>query len=363
MLFPSADENLDSAAFACTTARISCGSAKRNGITFTFGGTENCTFGDDPAASVVHAALYSMGRMLGLEGLVPDTYQDAMEYPPDLVTGLDLAGSPAYDDACHDIENQIGFNDQGEPTEQQIECTSLDHVTCDAADQQNSHQDLLAICGAAPAEADTAAPELTNVVPEDGTVHPADEPFVMDVDIADNDPTVGVRWTIQSDALMSDDFPEGAITKCTNDICTLNWDEVFKPTDSDWVFNELSPPTSGWPSGEYVITLEAADLHGNVAETITVTVTVENEGPGTGGSGDGGTGTGSDGGVDDSGFGEESGSGDAGDASDESGSGSASGGENDEGGCGCTQGSDAGGAALMLFGLAGLGFARRRRRQ
>lgn len=348
MLMADLDPADMSESFTCTSVGINCASRNRNALAFTSGSTMNCM---DP--DITHAAMYAFGRASGLEGIANP--EDWMNYVPDYTTP-----PMGYQDSCSDRVQQNGFNDQGDPVMLPLECTSVDHFACDGPGGdagQNSHQDLLAAYGDRTEDIDP--PVFSNIVPEDGAVLMAGDAGValleIDVDIEDADIAVGARWTITSDALISDQFPEGVLSICTNDVCSVNWDDVSpaKATDSDWA----SPVDLNFPPGEYVITLEAADYHGNEAEMVTLTVTIEGDATGTSGPGD--TGMDETGTVD-----PTNGSGfTSGDQTDGSGS-TAGTTDDDGGGCSCSTGEGSNGtpaALLTLLGFMGLGAMRRRR--
>lgn len=255
MVMPSEVDDAESTSFSCVAAGIGCGGVKRNSIARTLGSTQNC---DDP--DVVHAVLYAIGRSAGLEGI--DDATDVMGYVPDYTAPV-----TSFRDSCALRVNQIGFNDQDEQITLPLECTSLDHVGCEDSAEQNSHADMLEVFG--PRVVDTDPPVFSNVTPGDGVLVDTSQ-LILDVDIADADPIVGVRWTLESDALASVGIEAGRFSRCTNNACMtpmsvspFNWQpETFKPTDSDW-----SVDMGGLPGGVYTITLEASDFHGNEAVT------------------------------------------------------------------------------------------------
>lgn len=345
MLMADDAANPDSQSFTCTGAGINCAARQRNDLAFTFGDTMECM-----SPEVTHAALYAFGRVSGLEGV--DNPEDFMNYIPDYTTP-----PMGYQDVCSDRVNQQGFNDAGDQVSLPLECTSVDHAECpdgmNGEPQQNSHQDLLLFYGERTEDAE--APVLMNILPADGTVLAQGDDLTVDVDITDADPVVGVRWVISSPALMDAGVEGGALSQCTNDVCNGNWDDAtpLKATDSDWAFT-----LAGLPAGDYTITLEAADYHGNVAEMVSLAVVIEGT---TGGS--------SGGGVDETGGGgNDTGGNDSsafttGQESSDSGDGTGSGGETDEGGgCSCSTTQTPGGSmVLMLLGFVGLGALRRRR--
>ncbi len=331
MLMPSTTPNEESTGWTCTSAASNCGARQRNDLAFTNGGTMNCS---DP--DPLHAALMAFGYLSGLEGVA--NVNDPMNYPPDYT--MPVTG---YADECADRVPPL--NDM--MMETPLQCTNADHTGCTS--QQNSVADLLAVYG--PRMEDNEPPTFSNIVPEDGAVIQSADGLTMDVDISDSDPIVGVRWTVSSPALEGA-VPGGVLSKCTNLVCDSEWaSPYFNPTDGDWSF-----VLTGLPAGEYTITLEAADFHGNVAETVTINVTIEGGSGGDGGVDDTG---GDDGSTGDDGDGFTSADGDDGSGGSDSGTTAAS--EDGDGGCGCTQAPGRGGAALMLLGLVGLGLGRRRR--
>lgn len=340
----------DSLNYACAGGPLTCASRGRNAIGSTSGGTMFCM---DP--NLTQAGLYSFGRMAGLEGV--DDPLDPMHYPPDFETPATM-----YQDACMAISPLFGGKKGTTP--QPLECTSADHVDCDAM-QQNSHADLLSYFGAF-AE-DTEAPVITVVSPEDGATIPEGEGLVLDASIEDADPAVAMRWTVESPALEGLDVPQleddGKFTFCTSNLCDVNFldGDPFKPTDSSWA----APALNGLPGGEYTVTIEASDYHGNEAEPVVVTVTVEG-GPATTGGTDTDTGDGTDSGSNDSGNNDSgpvftTGDDSDGETGDGDGGGTA-GMEEEEDGCGCTTG-PAGSGSVLLMGLGLLGLATGRRRR
>lgn len=278
MLLPSDDPDPRSSSLTCTAAAINCAARRRADVIFTSGTTTQCM---DP--QIVHASLYAFGRSSGLEGVVDPG--DYMSYVPD------YAVNPmGFLDVCSDRTPQQGLDDRGMQVPLPLECPDRDHPSCplggNGLGQQNSHQELLAAYG--PRTEDTAPPVLDELVPPDGAVLMPGEDLVLDVEIADADPVVAVRWTLTSAAL-EEVLGRSSYTKCTNDVCDSNWPDAnpLKATDSSWqvIF-------AGLPEGEYEITLEVVDYHGNgVVEGRTVTIGEPPSETGTGSSGDPGMAT------------------------------------------------------------------------
>ena len=279
MLLPSDEAADENPGHTCTSGSIYCGARRRNDILFTYGSTENCLVSEP-----IHAALHAFGRVSGLEGV--DNAGDVMGYVPNY-------GSPvSFLDACSDRVNQLGTNDEGEVIPLPLECTSIDHVGC-ADGQQNSHAELLERYG--PRVVDVDPPVIESLSPEEGVIVYDDE-LVLEVVLSDADPVLGGRWTLSSPAIMSSQFPEGMLSYCTNEACDFGWDDGqgSKPTDSDW-----SLVLQGLPAGEYELTFEVSDFHGNVADIVVRTFEVSNDAPPPGkgededsGDGDGGDTTG-----------------------------------------------------------------------
>lgn len=336
----------ESVSHTCGGAALTCASRGRDSIAFTNTGTTNCS---DP--DLVQSALYTFGRLAGLEGKTDMT--DAMAYPPDY-----SMATATFVDECGDIAQLLG-GDKGD-MELPLECTSADH-SCEAG-QQNSHQDLLDYFGAA--TPDTEAPTISTESYAEGDVVPAGTPLNVEAIVADDSGFAAVSITIASEAL-DGVVAGGALTFCTTDICDQNFleGEPFKTADSGWGTGDISM----LPGGDYTITLEAADYAGNVAETVAIKITLEGGG-GSGGDTDGGetdggsaSGTGMT--TDDtngSGFVTDGDDGSSG-GSDTDGSGS---GAADDGGSssGCSVGANgSGGSFALMLGLFGLGFLRRRK--
>jgi len=355
MMLPSEEPSEMSTSFTCTFGRTNCASRNRNDIVSTSGSTMNCL---DP--ETLHAAVFAFGRASGLEGIAnPDDWMN-YELGMGALAGPDYATPPVgFIDSCSDRVPPQGFNDQMMQVSLPLACTSVDHVMCDAPggmQGQNSHQDLLLYYGERTDDADP--PELSNIVPEDGAMLAEGDDLVLDVDITDADPAVGVRWTISSDAIISDPFPDGILDQCTNDVCSSNWNDALplKATDSDWAVT-----LEGLPAGSYAITLEAADYHGNVAEMVSFSITIgpsEGEDSSGGGMMDTGNASASASASNTNGNMEEGGftSGE-----DDTGSGGGTGQDvDDSSGCSCRTAPSRGGGVLMLLGLMGLGVMRRR---
>lgn len=359
MLVPSDEESPDSLSNTCAPAGIDCGALTRKRIGFTLGGSMNC-MDPDP----LHAALYAFGRMSGLEGT--DEATDPMFYPPDYTMPV-----MEYQDLCVNIVTQILFDKDGNPMPAaNEECAATDaHNECEQPKMpedprlQNSFQHMLLAYGAAPAEADTEAPTIEITAPADAEVFMADDTGVAEVmftaTVADNvDTFVGAQWTLTSPALLDAGLDSDTIEVCTNQACAVEFTDMpahAKAIDSDFSFG------GGFPAGEYTLTFEAADMHGNVAEAVSVTFTIEGEPAG------GSTGGGTMGGVDDTAGGDdvlddgsvfETGADGDGDG-DGTGSGSA-GEDDDSGGCACNTAPGRGGLVALMFGLLGLGLSRRR---
>jgi hypothetical protein len=364
MLLASDVEASDSASFTCTAGGIDCAAQSRRRIATTSGGSLNCT-NPDP----LQAALYAFGRMSGLEGV--ENPDDPMGYPPSYTPAV-----TAFDDSCASIVQQQGFDVRGNPVLLPLECEETDHTGCDPG-MQNSVADLTATYGAAAFDPDVDPPVIAIVSPEDGQVFVQGDDVVIDGTVEDDDAFVGAMWTVRGEGLV-ELLDVDTYEYCTNQACipgegrlrgvtsrSTGWDEpdAAKATDSSFEV----PTIRGLPVGEYTVTFEASDMHGNVADAISITFTVEEPPP----SDDTGAGSGAgddappadDGTPADGGSSSTTGGGESSTAADGSGSGtgdaSATG---DGGGCGCSSEPDREGRAFFWLGISGLAVARRRDR-
>ena len=355
ILLVSDMENTESLSWTCTGSQINCAARNRNSIAFVNGGTMNCSDPDD-----VHASLYAFGNMAGLEAKVPPMMgdPDPMDYRPDAPdAGPDYSNAATtYQDRCDDRAMPLGGEEGMTP--QMPPCTSADHVMCDNG-QANSYQDLLDVFGMRTMDMD--APVITVAAPMEGATIPEGGDIEVQFSVEDADPIVGVRVVVASPALEEAGVEGGQITACTNNQCDFDYLNGNPLRPSNEPFNDftLSGPL---PGGDYTVTFEASDYHGNVAEMQTVNVTVEG-GP-VGGTDSNGSDTSdsasSDSGSDSNGSGITGGGSTGGEDTDDGSSGDTAGGDEDDGGCSCSTDNAPGfgGASLLLFGLLGL---RRRR--
>lgn len=360
MLIPSDEVSADSLSNTCAPAGIDCSTLTRKRIGFTIGGSMNC-MAPDP----LHAALYAFGRMSGLEGT--DEATDPMFYPPDYTMP-----ATEYQDVCANIVTQILFDKDGNPMPAaNEECAATDaHNECEQPKDdndprmQNSFQHMAQAYGAAADDEDTEAPTIEITAPADGDVIMAEEAtadVMFTVTVADNvDTFVGAMWTLTSPALLDAGLASDTIEVCTNQACAVEFADApahAKAIDSDFSFGGAFPP------GEYTLSFEASDMHGNVAEPVSVTFTIEGapSGTGTGGGTGGVDETGGTPNDDTAGGSSPFETGADGDGSGDDGTGGGSGGEDDDaGGCACNTGAGRGGLVALMFGLLGLGLSRRR---
>ena len=260
MLLPSDEPNLDSESFTCTAGGTNCEARKRNDIVFTFGSTQQC-----PVSDPLHAALFAFGRASGLEGV--SQAGGVMSYLPDYTMP-----ASSYLATCSPRVQPFGLDGMGEVVELPFACTSLDHVGCPSGEQAGEVE-LLDRYGARVVDMDP--PQFSNITPADGEYFLPGEEVVLDVDVADADPVIGLRWTVVSPAIVDFGYPDG-LSMCTNDVCDVGFDDAnpLKATDSDW-----SLFLAGLPEGDYEVTLEASDFHGNVATAVVSTFHISTDPP------------------------------------------------------------------------------------
>jgi len=365
MLIPRVDELPESSSATCAIAYVNCDGIDRNDIATTVAGTAACT---DP--DPVRAALVAFGVMSGLEGKANGA--DVMGYPPD------FTATTTFVDGCDPI---VTPEDPNTMMPVPPACPSIYHQTngmCATDSHQNSHQELLAIYGPS-RPADDTPPTIGEIggLPDEGALLPAGSAVPVAASITDDSGVVAVRIALQSPALETEfGVADGLVDKCFGGACGVHaggrvpaqpiefptgGGMAYPDPEQPWLFNELP----ALPDGEYVLTIEAADLSGNSAEPITRTFSI---GRGTVGTSDeGGAETGADDGdggaegpSDGGGVGAEtnaSASDDGPFGTDESATDAPS--ANDEivqRGCGCTSVADR--ASPWLFGIA----LRRRRR-
>lgn len=353
-LFTGAEASKENNSYSCTSTLSNCAALSRDAGYFAFlDGTNNCS---DP--DVVAAGVFAVGLLAGLEGK-DEGGRDWMNYPPDFT----MPGSE-FTDECGAIAAPLAGEDGMTP--QPLDCTSLDHVDCESA-EQNSHADLLETLG--PNAADSDAPVIAISSLADGDVIAEGGTLAVTATIEEASNFAAVRITVASPALEGlEDLGilGGEVTTCTSDICDTNFldGDPFKTADSDWVTNDLT----GLPGGEYTITLEASDYYGNEADPVIITVTVEG---GPVDPTDGGSDT--DGDTDPTGATTDptgasdtnttfvtSGGSSSGGGSDTDGSGDSGGANDDSGGCSVGGSGGVGGSFAMMLGLLGLGLLRRR---
>ena len=364
MLIPQDSEDPKSTSQSCTIAAADCDGIDRADIGFTSGGTANC-MDPDP----VMAALIAFGRMSGLEG--KDNPMDVMGFPPDFAMPV-----TEFVDAC-DVIVTPEDPDTMMPTP--LLCPSSQHEEngmCTMDDEQNSHQELLAVYGAAdPAIlTDSAAPEIGEVTgaPAQDAMLPAGTKLMLSVPVTDDSGYAMVRIAVESTALESEfGAPGGIVDKCFGGSCgvRVGGDATPQAIEFDPGMNMAYPDPSApfsmnelgggaLPGGAYTITVEASDLAGNEATPFTVSFMVEGGGDETGtdpdtSGGDDNTDADDDDADDDDDDGDSSGDDDDDDSN-------ATGDDGGDEGCSCTTGPTGGNAAFLLFGIAGLAMSRRR---
>jgi MYXO-CTERM domain-containing protein len=332
----------------CGIANVACDGAKRNHVSLSFPGS---------CGAAAETAAQESAHNFGLEHTDVDT--DIM-YPY-------LAGAAQFRAECMPISHATGNGT--------TQCGYVHKVYCPngGGEQQDSHGELLGVFG--PKVTDSTKPTFVSVVPEDGAVFSTADSFVISATITDDSNFVAVKWTWLEG--LPPDFQDTGYTRCTNQVCTDDFN-AWSKVDQPWDFLAINKP----PAGAYKFQIETMDMGGNYA-TRTISVTVEDAGPdpgttsattdasttsagegsGTDGGTDGGTGgestpteggvTGLDTGISgadtDAGTGTGSGS--------DSASGTAGGGSDDGG---CRVAGTPGPASLLL--LLALGARRRRRR-
>ncbi|MCH9681489.1 MAG: hypothetical protein K0V04_08655 [Deltaproteobacteria bacterium] len=267
---------------SCGRSSVACDGLKRNEVSITFTETEGCQ-------TVAEVAAQGIAHNWGLEN---------SDYPTDLLYEFYNDGFRIFVDGCVNLSH-----DEGEVAH----CGDVHQMLCPAGggEQQNSYQELMGVVG--PRSPDVVPPQIVSTFPPNGAEVGTDEDFTITAKIEDNSRMVGVRWTWLKG------MPQelGSFTRCTNEVCDedFNPGPSFVPGDIQWNFIAFSQP----PVGEYEFLVEVIDAYGNLdAQTLSFEVVEATESSADGGVDDGGT-------DDDSGTGGETSDGSAGTSADDSG--------------------------------------------
>lgn len=319
-------------------ANVSCDGLKRNHVSLTFVDTIN-TMAETTGQEAAHN--------WGLEHV--NSRSDIM-YPTQGGSSL-----KSFVDQCD------GLN--GETT-----CNYVHEFYCPqgGGNQQNGHAELMGIFG--PKQTDSEAPTVTQLYPQDGSIFGDDEPVLVSARVSDNSNAVAVRWTWHVPEDQRDEFGD-TVTRCTNNVCDLDY-AAWTPVEEAWDFLEFN----GAPEGIYDLTLEVADLAGNLTtqelsfEIVPAGDVPEGSSGSSGSSGSGSSGSDPDSGGSgsgDSGPGDsgsdDSGPGDSSDSSDSWGSDGTTPQDRDPDGCACQVGSRGRGHGLLAAVAALVVFRPRRR--
>ncbi len=231
----------------CGIANVACDGAKRNHVSLSFPGS---------CGAAAETAAQESAHNFGLEHT--DNDNDIM-YPY-------LAGATTFRAECMPISHATGSG--------VTQCGPAHKLYCPGGggEQQDSHGELLGVFG--PHTSDTTKPTFVSVVPEDGAVYTSADKLVITAKITDDSNFVAVKWTWLEG--LPADFQDTGYTRCTNQVCTDDY-EAWAKVDQAWDFLAFNNP----PPGSYKFQIEAMDMAGNYA-TRTVAITVEAEGPGEG---------------------------------------------------------------------------------
>ncbi|RMG98718.1 MAG: hypothetical protein D6705_05075 [Deltaproteobacteria bacterium] len=323
MLLMSDMDVPESEADVCAFAAIGCDGLPRNRTALVVGSTMNCA-GRDPLA----AALYAFGRLSGLEPLADA--MDPMKVPQD-----PMAPETMYDDNCNALASPDML--QCISTIHKLYCNDMDGV-------QNSHQELLGVYGARPAEPDTTAPTIDSIFPEDGATFTTSDAWTVSATASDDSGYLVARWDWVEG--IPDEIADSWFCKATNRACPQEFENGHGATGEPWDFFAAN----GMPPGTYKFRFTVQDMAGNTASQ-EITVTVEgSSGSTSGGATTGGptsAGSSTSGGGDTTGGIESGGNMTDGD---------------DSGGCSCSTSARPSDAAFGFGALLLAGLVRRRRR-
>lgn len=176
------------------------------------------------------------------------------------------------------------FVDQCDGLNGDTTCNYVHEFYCPAGagNQQNGHAELMGIFG--PKQTDSEAPVVTEMFPDDGSIFGDDEAVLVSARITDNSNTVAVRWTWHVPEDQRDEFGD-TVTRCTNNVCDVDY-AAWTPVDEAWDFLEFKEA----PVGVYEVTLEVADMGGNLTtQDLTFEIVPADEVPESSGSGSSGS--------------------------------------------------------------------------
>ncbi|MBC8068397.1 MAG: hypothetical protein IAG13_08695, partial [Deltaproteobacteria bacterium] len=104
-------------------------------------------------------------------------------------------------------------------------------------EQQNSYQELLGVFG--PREVDTVVPEITSILPADGSTFTPADTINITASVSENSNFLAAKWTWVEGPL-----PDGVTeyTKCTNNVCDLDYGLTpgTDPNTVEWGFTNLT---------------------------------------------------------------------------------------------------------------------------
>jgi hypothetical protein len=221
----------------CGVANVACDGLKRNHVSLTF--PESC-------GGVSEIAAQETSHNWGLEHVDDQT---------DLMYPFNNGGFKTYTDECHTVDHSTG----GAVTQ----CGYIHEIYCPAGmgEQQNSYQELMGVFGAR--QADTVAPEITDVQPADGSVFHMSDSINITATVSEDSHFLAAKWTWVEGPL-----PDGVTeyTRCTNKVCTNSYDLTpgTDPNTVAWDFINLQ----GSPEGHYTFKFEVLDAYANYDSTM-----------------------------------------------------------------------------------------------
>ncbi|MCA9709205.1 MAG: hypothetical protein KDK70_25395 [Myxococcales bacterium] len=232
----------------CGVANVACDGLKRNHVSLNF--PQSC-------GGMAETAAQETSHNWGLEHT---------DNPTDLLYPFNNGGFKTFVDECMPISDATGDG--------VTQCGYIHEVYCEAGagEEQNSFAEMMGVFG--PRTEDTTAPEITSVLPADGSVFSTNDSITITAQITEDSRMVGVQWT------WLEGLPPGtdSYTRCTNNTCTQDYNPgpSFVAEEINWDFVVLDQP----PAGHYVFQIEVIDAYGNYdTETIAIDVTADGEPP------------------------------------------------------------------------------------
>jgi MYXO-CTERM domain-containing protein len=224
----------------CGIANVACDGLKRNHVSLTF--PESC-------GGVAETVAQETSHNWGLEH-VNDS--------GDLMYPFNNGGFKQFKPECNAIDHSTGDGI--------TQCGYIHEIYCGNEEQQNANDELLGVFG--PRVPDTSPPEITEMIPADGTVLNEGESLAPTARVTEDSNFLGAKWSVLESPIPED---LNEVTTCTNNVCTYDYSlgVGFDPDEVNWDFVNIA----GAPPGTYTFKFEVMDAYGQYdTETVTIEI-------------------------------------------------------------------------------------------